>query len=326
MPPGVQDRAANERSDKVTPNEHYSTVQNVEQPPFRIEAEFKNKIPPIGEDEFSRLRENIISAGEVYEPLVVWNGILVDGHNRWNVIQEFPEVKWRVRYIDCADKWAAFEWMYKNQLGRRNLTDQQRVYMIGKMYEARKNSKGGDYGNQYTKVAKDQNDLKPKSTAEAIGREVGVAEPSVKRWEKFAKGVDALREVSPDAADKVLNGKADLTKAKVQAIAKMEPDEVQKTANEILNPPTKEERQKRHKVEISNEDAARVFNSGEAYNLDNLVDEVIENGEDCVDAIRTHIETRITLFDDASGRIAEAIDHIITSFYELRKEVVNKWN
>lgn len=325
MPPGVQDRATNERSDRVNPREHYSTVLDVEQPPFRIEEEFKNKIPPIGEDEFSRLRENIISAGEVYEPLVVWDGILVDGHNRWNVIQEFPEVKWRVRYIDCADKWAAFEWMYKNQLGRRNLTDEQRAYMIGKMYEARKNSKGGD--RRSDEFSKDQNDpLKPKSTAEAIGREVGVAEPSVKRWEKFAKGVDALREVSPDAADKVLNGKSDLTKANVQAIAKMEPDEVQKTANEILNPPTKEERQKQRKVEVSNEDAVRVFSSGEAYNLDNLVDEVIENGEDCVDAIRTHIETRITLFDKASGRIAEAIDHIIESFSELRKEIVNKWN
>lgn len=34
--------------------------------------------------------------------------------------------------------------MYRNQLGRRNLTDEQRTYMIGKMYEARKRSQGGD--------------------------------------------------------------------------------------------------------------------------------------------------------------------------------------
>lgn len=74
------------------------------------------------------------------------------------------------------------------------------------MYEARKKSMGGQGGNRYTVLQVDQNDPvvdRPKSTAEAIAKEIGVAEPSVKRWEKFAKGVDALKEVSPEAADKV---------------------------------------------------------------------------------------------------------------------------
>ncbi len=55
-----------------------------------------------------------------------------------------PELKWHTRELDFADKWGAFEWMYKNQLGRRNLTDEQRTMLIGKMYEARKNAQGGD--------------------------------------------------------------------------------------------------------------------------------------------------------------------------------------
>lgn len=60
------------------------------------------------------------------------------------------------------------------------------------MYEARKKSKGGDYGNQYTKMAKDHNDPKPKSTAEAIAHEIGVAEPTVKRAGEFAAGRQSL--------------------------------------------------------------------------------------------------------------------------------------
>lgn len=81
---------------------------------FRIDPEFQGKIPPIGEDEYKQLCENILEAGEVYEPLVVWNGVLIDGHNRWKVIQEFPNIKWRVREMQFPDKWAAFEWMYRN--------------------------------------------------------------------------------------------------------------------------------------------------------------------------------------------------------------------
>lgn len=64
---------------------------------------------------------------------------------------------------------------------RRNLTDEQKTYMIGKMYEARKKSITNESGrNQYTKVVEDHNDLqpKPKSTAEAIGREIGDASPT----------------------------------------------------------------------------------------------------------------------------------------------------
>lgn len=49
------------------------------------------------------------------------------------------------------------------------------TYLQGKMYEARKKSKGGDYGNQYTKMAKDHNDPKPKSTADIIAAETGEA-------------------------------------------------------------------------------------------------------------------------------------------------------
>lgn len=76
--------------------------------------------------------------------------------------------------------------MYKRQLGRRNLTDEQRTVLIGKMYESRKKSRGGNYGNQYTILAKGHNDPKPKprTTAEAVAREVGVAEPTVKRAER----------------------------------------------------------------------------------------------------------------------------------------------
>lgn len=103
--------------------------------------------------------------------------------------------------------WAAFDWMYKKQLGRRNLTDEQRTLLLGKMYEARKNSIGGDRGNQYTKVASHQNDDVPKSkcqtsrTAASIAAEMGVGQSTVERAGQFAKGYVVLMEIAPDAAE-----------------------------------------------------------------------------------------------------------------------------
>lgn len=93
--------------------------------------------------------------------------------------------------------------MYRKQLGRRNLTDEQKMYMVGKMYEARKNT-NNFRGNQYTNKSgcgqSDHNQIKGR-VAEQIGKEVGIGEKNVRRAEKFAKGIDAIREVSPGAAD-----------------------------------------------------------------------------------------------------------------------------
>ncbi len=44
--------------------------------------------------------------------------------------------------MEFADKWEAFEWMYKKQLGRRNLTEENRMYVTGKMFESRKKHVG----------------------------------------------------------------------------------------------------------------------------------------------------------------------------------------
>ena len=197
-----------------------------------IDPEFAHKIPPLTDDEFRQLEENIMTDGEVYEPIVTWNGAIVDGHNRWKIIQKHPEIPYKIREAQFADKWEAFEWMYRKQLGRRNLTAEQRTYMIGKMYEARKKTQGTN--NQYIQ-AKSENgqnvhfqskrEVKDGTSGE-IGKDFGMDGRSVRRAEKFAQGVDKIRNVSPAAADKVLSGGANITKTAVQELSKAEPEAV----------------------------------------------------------------------------------------------------
>jgi len=44
------------------------------------------------------------------------------------------------------------------------------------------------------------------ATARAIAEQVGVGQATVRRAEKFAEAVEALQEVSPQAAERVLRG------------------------------------------------------------------------------------------------------------------------
>lgn len=201
---------------------------------LKIDPEFQSKIPPLTAEEFDQLKENILEAGEVYEPIITWNGVIVDGHNRWKIIQENPGLIWKTKEIDFPDKWAAFDWMYKNQLGRRNLTEPLRSYMIGKMYEARKKSHGGQGANQYTDLQTAQNGQSAKKlTSESIAEELGIGMNTVRRAEKFAKGVDAIREVSPETAGKVLSGEIKPTRTDVASIAKAEPEERPRMVEQI---------------------------------------------------------------------------------------------
>lgn len=289
---------------------------------LKIDPEFRDKIPPLTDAEFEQLRENILEDGEVYEPICVWNGTIVDGHNRWKVIQENPDIPFRVKEMDFPDKWAAFDWVYKKQLGRRNLTDEQRAYMIGKMYEARKKSHGnhaqrGDDG----KYLIDQNDPigdKPKSTAEAIGREVGVAEPSVKRWEKFAKGVDAIRQDAPEVAEKILSGKSTTFKSSVINYPKLEPEQ-QADFLEAVKEDRPAQRRKGRESRINagiREIVADMYNpeSTPEYTLTDLLDEIAENGKAYIKQLTRTLKDREYLYtgdDKAQDQISEVITDVL---------------
>ena len=200
---------------------------------LKIDPEFQGKIPPLTADEYEQLKENILEAGEVYEPIVTWNGVIVDGHNRWKIIKENPGLIWKTKEIDFPDKWAAFDWMYKNQLGRRNLTEQQRAYMIGKMYEARKKSGGVIYERNEDGSFRHPQNGGNGATDESIASELGIGRNTVGRNANYAKGIDAIKEVSQETADKILSGQIKPTREDVATVAKADPAERQRMIEQI---------------------------------------------------------------------------------------------
>ena len=86
--------------------------------------------------------------------------------------------------MEFADKWAAVDWMCRNQLGRRNLTEPQRKYLIQQAHDAQKKSVPNESGtNRYSRIlVTGQNDLqlemKPRDniTRKLIAKEQGITE------------------------------------------------------------------------------------------------------------------------------------------------------
>ena len=201
---------------------------------LRIDPEFQKIIPPLTDEEYGQLRENILADGEVYEPIVVWEVTIIDGHNRWKIVQEHPEIPYHIRKMEFFDKWAAFDWMYKKQLGRRNLNDEQRTVLIGRMYKNRKLSPGGDRRSEEFSSCQNGN-LKTGRSAEAVGSEIGVSARTVSRAEKYVDGIDAIRDVSDEAAARILRGGSGVNKNTVMAFPGMEHDEQVKVTEAIVS-------------------------------------------------------------------------------------------
>lgn len=204
-----------------------------------IDPEFRDKIPPLTEDEFSLLEENILSDGAVVSPLIVWDGVILDGHNRYEIIQKHPELTYAVHKKSFANRFEALSWICKHQLGRRNLTPQQKKYLIGQRYEAEK-MVDTFRGNQHTSEARqsgagqiDPHQNTRHVTRSRIANETGTSDSYVKRAEQYAKGVDAAEEAIPGIKQEILTGAIKPTETAVAAVAKAAPEERPKLAADL---------------------------------------------------------------------------------------------
>ena len=210
---------------------------------LKIDPEFADKIPPLTREEFEQLEANILADGVIINPLIVWNGLIVDGHNRFRILQKHPEIPYTIHIKEFSDRYDVIAWICKNQLGRRNLTPAQRKYLIGKQYEAEK-SRETFHGNQHTTedfegdVGGGQNvhHQNGEKTSERIAREIGSNERYVRRAEEFAKGLDAAEEVSPGIKQEVFSGTLKTTDSDVAAIARAAPDERQGLVENLRKP------------------------------------------------------------------------------------------
>ena len=117
---------------------------------LKIDPEFQSQIPPLTDDEFKQLEENILKEGKLLSPLIVWNNTLVDGHNRYAILQKHPEICFSTMPLRFENREEAIAWICRNQLGRRNLSPEQKRYLLGKQYEAEKKAAKIFRGNQYT--------------------------------------------------------------------------------------------------------------------------------------------------------------------------------
>ena len=93
---------------------------------IEVDPEFQHLLPPLAHDERERLMGDINKHG-CRDPLVIWKeqNILMDGHNRYEICTDL-NLPFKTTELSFPSRDDVKMWMFRNQLGRRNLTDFQR--------------------------------------------------------------------------------------------------------------------------------------------------------------------------------------------------------
>lgn len=190
-----------------------------------IDKEFEALIPPQTDEELSLLRKSCIEEG-IREALIVWNGVIVDGHTRYRIAQE-AGLEFDVRQREFETRTDAIKWIIDNQLGRRNLHADAISYLRGKKYLAEKQEEGRPE-KRY------QNDtVLPERTSEKLAEQFNVGRATIHRDADFVTAVEKLEEADILPAQMVVSGKSPLTKQDTVELAKIVQDEPEK-AKEIF--------------------------------------------------------------------------------------------
>lgn len=224
-----------------------------------IDCEFAGQIPPLTEEEFRQLEDNILSDREVIHPIIIWDGIIVDGHNRYRILEKHPEIPFQTFEKSFSNRNEAMAWICRNQLGRRNLSSVQRKYLMGKQYHEEKATHGasdGFRGNQYVVGTGGQNDHLPGKTAERIAKQNHTSERTVRRNEKFALGVEAADEAVPGTKQQILSGELCPVDSAVNAVAAAPPEERESLARRLHDPDVQQ--RGKHRTESEEERVTRV--------------------------------------------------------------------
>lgn len=215
---------------------------------LKTDKDFKNLIRPLRRQEYLALEQSLRAEG-CREPIIVWDGFIVDGHNRYAICQKFG-IPFQVQEIDFFCKEEAIAWICAQQLKRKNITEEARKFLIGMQYETEKyvnhlkNPKGS---NTFTirvrggeeEITRDENGKFARGyrtghrTAAKIAEENNISFGTVEKYAIYTRALEAIGAKVPELVPKILSGRMKLSHAAILGMAQQSPEELMRINNRL---------------------------------------------------------------------------------------------
>ena len=182
---------------------------------LRIDPEFRALIAPLQPDEYKQLEANLVTNG-CRDALVMWRGTLIDGNHRLEICDRVG-IEYRTIEMALPSREHVLLWIEQNQLGRRNLTDDQRA-AIGLSISRRQAAL--QRAAQLQKAREQRGKPKYEPSVEATMTTTERARAAVARQarvsERKLRSVAAIERKDPDLFAKIRAGTMTIANAKFE--------------------------------------------------------------------------------------------------------------
>lgn len=156
---------------------------------LKIDNEFRRLFFNKSNEKIKKLRTSILSNGCI-NPLHVWNDILLDGYDRYDICIK-NNIPFEICEMNFKNRNEAVEWICINQLKRKDITFKMRIYIIGKLFDTQKNL-CNDKGMSANIIAK------------KIAAENNKYPSTIQKYSRFSRVIDELSNSYADYVHDVL--------------------------------------------------------------------------------------------------------------------------
>jgi transcriptional regulator with XRE-family HTH domain len=191
---------------------------------LQIDSEFKSLIPKLSVDEYALLEESILAEG-CRDALIVWNDVIIDGHNRYEICQKH-NIPFNDNSIAFDSRDDAKIWIIDNQRGRRNLSLYDSGILALRKKEILAKQAKENQGTR-TDILVTLPKSEPINTREQLADEAGMSGRTLDKIEKIHK------ESTPEIIQSIRDGDLTINKA-YNYLKREEVKEQAKTIEQIL--------------------------------------------------------------------------------------------
>ena len=177
-----------------------------------VDAEFQSLIPPLSVDEYQLLEKSLVINGwqDWREPIITWNGTIIDGHNRYSICKKYA-IEFKTTEREFASRDAAKIWIIENQFGRRNLSKYDRSVLaleLEPLYAAEAKRRQVQGGKQKLP----QKSAEPE-TRDKLAAIAGVSHDTLRKVKVIEQEVAKGNETAVDAKKAIQSGDKSINKA-----------------------------------------------------------------------------------------------------------------
>jgi N6-adenosine-specific RNA methylase IME4 len=173
---------------------------------MKILQELESLIPPLSNEEFKQLERNILEEG-IREPLITWNGILIDGHNRYRIAQEH-DINYETLEKEFDNIFLVKVWMIYNQFGRRNLSNYWKSVLVLEIENVfKEKAKEKEFERKTTFQKSEKSNLETINSVKEIAKIANVSHDTIAKVKKIQSNA------TPEVKEKLNTGTMSINEA-----------------------------------------------------------------------------------------------------------------